>query len=103
MLTTSLALSFTFHAGFLNLIYFWIADGYLKASAEHTSAHENDDSAFSEDKKESLIEDVAESELKIYNPPWSAIGGACTTAAAHSTASSESINNDNKATSDAVV
>ena len=67
-----------FFPGFLNVIYFWIADGYLKASAEHTSAHENDDSGFSADKKESLMEDVAESELKIYNPPWSALGAVCT-------------------------
>ena len=54
-----------FFPGFLNVIYFWIADGYLKASSEHAGAHENDDSGFSEEKKVALMEDVAESELKI--------------------------------------
>jgi hypothetical protein len=28
--------------GFLNLIYFWIADSYLQASPEHAGAHEED-------------------------------------------------------------
>ena len=39
----------------------------------------NDDSGFSEEKKVALMEDVAESELKICNPPWSAIGTVRTT------------------------
>lgn len=29
--------------GFLNIFYFWIADGYLKAGEEHSGAHESDD------------------------------------------------------------
>jgi len=62
-----------FFPGFLNVIYFWIADGYLKA---HPGQH---DETGLEDKKESLMEDVAESELKIYqSPPWSTLG-ECTT------------------------
>ena len=48
-----------------SMLFFWIADGYLKASSEHAGAHENDDSGFSEEKKVALMEDVAESELKI--------------------------------------
>ena len=63
-----------FFPGLLNVIYFWIADGYLKASADQSAAHEHDESGL-EDKKESLLEDVAESELKIYQPaPWSILG-----------------------------
>jgi len=30
-----------FFPGFLNVFYFWIADGYLKAGSEHSCAHEN--------------------------------------------------------------
>ena len=39
-----------FFPGFLNMFYFWIADGYLKAGAEHDGAHEDDgrDSSLSE-------------------------------------------------------
>lgn len=65
-----------FFPGFLNVIYFWIADSYLKASADQTAAHENDDSDMSQDKKESLMDDVAEAEMKIYAPaPWSLLEG----------------------------
>ena len=74
-----IALCHDFFPGFLNVIYFWIADGYLKASSEHAGAHGNDDSGFSEEKKVALMEDVAESELKICNPPWSAIWTVCST------------------------
>lgn len=60
-----------FFPGVLNVIYFWIADGYLKAASDQTSAHEHDESGL-EDKKESLISDVADTELKIYQPTsWS--------------------------------
>jgi len=32
-----------FFPGFLNVIYFWIADGYLKAKSDHAGAHEDQD------------------------------------------------------------
>jgi hypothetical protein len=61
--------------GVLNVIYFWIADGYLKAKKEHGEAHENDDTGL-EDKKESLMggdqqdQDTPES-FNFYRPlPW---------------------------------
>jgi len=38
-----------FFPGFLNLIYFWIADGYLKAQGEHEGAHEPEENADAED------------------------------------------------------
>lgn len=44
-----------FFPGFLNVIYFWIADQYMKASAEHAGAHEGHDETGLEDKKETLI------------------------------------------------
>jgi hypothetical protein len=31
-----------FFPGFLNVIYFWVADHFLKAGAEHAGAHEED-------------------------------------------------------------
>jgi hypothetical protein len=42
--------------GLLNVIYFWIADHYLKAGAEHASAHEEEtlDTELAQ-KKESLL------------------------------------------------
>jgi hypothetical protein len=44
-------------------------DGYLKASSDQSGAHENED-----DKKESLVKDIAEAELTFQNtPPWSAL------------------------------
>jgi len=69
--------------GLLNVIYFWIADHYLKAKKEHADAHENDETGL-EDKKESLIEGEEEKETAdawtFYSPmPWSNIfwgGGA---------------------------
>jgi hypothetical protein len=39
--------------GFLNVIYFWICDGYLKAGSEHADAHEPD---ALQDKKEALMD-----------------------------------------------
>ena len=74
-----IALCHDLFSGISQCYFFWIADGYLKASSEHAGAHENDDSGFSEEKKVALVEDVAESELKICNPPWSAIGTVRTT------------------------
>lgn len=39
--------------GFLNVIYFWIADSFLQAKAEHKEAHEEDHTM--EDKREALL------------------------------------------------
>lgn len=44
-----------FFPGFLNVIYFWIADSYLQAKAEHTEAHEDEPM---KDKKEHLLCDA---------------------------------------------
>jgi hypothetical protein len=64
-----------FFPGVLNVIYFWIADSYLKAASDQTEAHEHDESGL-QDKKESLLTDVAEAEMKIYQPaPWSTLAG----------------------------
>jgi len=41
--------------GLLNVVYFWIADHFLKAKAEHTDAHEQSEEM--EQKKESLLTD----------------------------------------------
>ena len=51
-----------FFPGFLNVIYFWIADSYLQASKEHAGAHEDEDTntgdmEITSDKKESLLTD----------------------------------------------
>ena len=45
-----------FFPGFLNVIYFWIADSFLQAGKEHAAAHE-DEEAVNEmnEKKESLL------------------------------------------------
>jgi hypothetical protein len=62
-----------FFPGFLNVIYFWIADGYLKAKADQGDAHENDETGL-EDKKESLLSDPAETEMSVNQPaPWSSL------------------------------
>ena len=47
-----------FFPGVLNVIYFWVADHYLKAGAEHAGAHEEDtlDTELAK-KKESLLAD----------------------------------------------
>ena len=47
--------------GLLNMIYFWIADSYLKADPQHSGAHEE-----LEDKKEALLTDE---EVKSYAAP----------------------------------
>jgi len=65
--------------GLLNVIYFWIADSYLKAKKEHGDAHENDETGL-EDKKEHLI-DETESDVdivslaRIQEMPWSTLFG----------------------------
>jgi hypothetical protein len=44
-----------FFPGFLNVIYFWIADSYLQAKAEHSEAHEDE---LMQDKKKHLLGDA---------------------------------------------
>lgn len=59
--------------GFLNVIYFWIADGFLKAKQEHAAAHELPP----DDKREALVSH--QQELPEHHPqpkayeaaPWS--------------------------------
>jgi hypothetical protein len=47
-----------FFPGFLNLIYFWIADSYLQAKSQHAGAHEEDpEEAELATKKEGLLTD----------------------------------------------
>lgn len=61
-----------FFPGVLNVIYFWIADSYLKADASHVGAHEHDESGL-QDKKEALLVD-GESEMQTVTaaqpPTW---------------------------------
>jgi hypothetical protein len=50
-----------FFPGVLNVIYFWIADHFLKAGAEHASAHEadpNDVEMSNDTKKENLLSET---------------------------------------------
>lgn len=58
--------------GVLNVIYFWIADGFLKAKKEHAVAHESDGL---EDKRVALVEDDSQQEMvSAYAPaPWSSL------------------------------
>lgn len=44
-----------FFPGFLNVIYFWIADSFLQAKAEHAEAHEITKGGSMQDKKEHLL------------------------------------------------
>jgi hypothetical protein len=50
-----------FFPGFLNVIYFWIADSYLQAQSEHHGAHEVDpeEAEMAEQRKEALLTDEA--------------------------------------------
>lgn len=49
-----------FFPGFLNVIYFWIADSYLQASPEHAGAHEAEpaEAELAEQRKEALLDPV---------------------------------------------
>lgn len=53
-----------FFPGFLNVIYFWIADSFLQAKAEHAGAHEEDpEETELAQKKETLLTDVEKREV----------------------------------------
>lgn len=64
--------------GLLNVVYFWIADSFLKAKKEHGDAHENDETGL-EDKKEHLLEEEDGDDQvswSVYQPmPWSTLFG----------------------------
>jgi STIMATE family len=73
-----------FFPGVLNVIYFWIADSYLKASSDQAEAHEHDETGL-EDKKESLIstteaEMIAKPTTNASPPTWSALSATATAA-----------------------
>jgi hypothetical protein len=63
-----------FFPGFLNVIYFWIADHFLKAGAEHTSAHEDDpDGTEMEDnnnKNQNLLSEDDKKEAEFNPSSW---------------------------------
>ena len=71
--------------GFLNLIYFWIADSYLQAKPDHAGAHEDDpEETELATKKEGLLSDEEKAEAA--DPKkWTSVddadnaGGATTT------------------------
>jgi len=48
-----------FFPGFLNVIYFWIADSHLQAKGENTGAHEEDteEAEMTQQRKEALLPD----------------------------------------------
>lgn len=55
--------------GFLNIIYFWIADSFLQAKAEHKEAHEEDHTM--EDKREALLTEAFPTEDPVAAArPW---------------------------------
>jgi hypothetical protein len=64
------------------VIYFWIADGYLKAKSGHSAAHEPDGL---EDKRESLMPDGTElspTSRQYEAAPWSELAAGKQAAAA---------------------
>lgn len=62
--------------GVLNVIYFWIADGFLKAKKEHAVAHEKDGL---EDKRVALVEGETQQQ-EMVTPyaaaPWSSLAAS---------------------------
>jgi hypothetical protein len=64
--------------GLLNIIYFWIADHYLKAGSEHTDAHEQEEIEATgiTGKKEALLTDEDKKEeagTAFGSQPWSSV------------------------------
>lgn len=60
--------------GLLNVIYFWIADHYLKAKPEHAGAHEDEEEP--ESKQESLLTDDDKKEASNAQKLWTSLGSA---------------------------
>jgi hypothetical protein len=58
--------------GLLNVIYFWIADSFLKAKKEHSAAHESETPEM-EDKKEALLTDEDKTETTAEAKPWATL------------------------------
>ena len=82
-----------FFPGILNVIYFWIADSYLKATDDQTEAHVHDESGL-QDKKESLLSSTEQKDTEMTKtsaagstavPTWSALSGSKTDTAATTT------------------
>eukprot|EP00980_Cylindrotheca_fusiformis_P022868 scaffold9857_cov127-Cylindrotheca_fusiformis.AAC.14 len=62
-----------FFPGFLNVIYFWIADHFLKAGAEHTSAHEEDPDGIAipdNNKRENLLSEDDKKDPEFNPSSW---------------------------------
>lgn len=65
--------------GFLNVIYFWIADSFLQAKAEHKEAHEEDHTM--EDKREALLTEAFPTEDPVAAArPWTDVDARTTNA-----------------------
>ena len=78
-----------FFPGVLNVIYFWIADSYLKATDDQTEAYEHDESGL-QDKKESLLPSSEQTDTEMTTttttvPAWSALSGSKTVVATTTT------------------
>jgi STIMATE family len=76
-----------FFPGILNVIYFWIADSYLKATDDQTEAYVHDESGL-QDKKESLLPSSEQKDTEMTStnssgtvPAWSALSESKTDAA----------------------
>ena len=81
-----------FFPGILNVIYFWIADSYLKASDDQTEAYVHDETGL-QDKKESLLSSSEQKDTEMTTtssgtvPTWSALSGSKTEVATTTTTS----------------
>ena len=81
-----------FFPGILNVIYFWIADSYLKATDDQTEAYVHDESGL-QDKKESLLSSSEQKDTEMTTtssgtvPTWSALSGSKTEVATTTTTS----------------
>ena len=79
-----------FFPGILNVIYFWIADSYLKASDDQTEAYVHDETGL-QDKKESLLSSSEQKDTEMTTtssgtvPTWSALSGSKTEVATTTT------------------
>ena len=82
-----------FFPGILNVIYFWIADSYLKATDDQTEAYVHDESGL-QDKKESLLSSSEQKDTEMTTtssgtvPTWSALSGSKTEVATTTTTTS---------------
>jgi hypothetical protein len=63
--------------GLMNVIYFWIADHYLKAKPEHAGAHMEIETPEMKDKKESLLTDEDKTEEGFAAKAWTSTVDVC--------------------------